>query len=238
MFVFTAYQFGGKPIPILLSAHMMWILWWGQIEAWGVVALVIGWFGMKRKSWWLIFLALILASFKPQISAIPMIALWWWSGKDRWKPLAAMLVLLLFSLWVWGPWPIWYMQGILGFVGDDHFGPWNASLGLIALPLFIPALLLPMERDKRLMAITATALIVFPYMPYYSTIVLLTFAVPWWAYLFGVLGYFPSLLGTQLAWNAIVLLPISVLIWLYMPNFVNWYQQKKQILDHSREAGV
>lgn len=224
--VYGVYMLGGKPIPILLSAHMMWVLWWGQIEVWGILAVVIGWLALQKKSWLLMFLALALASFKPQIGFVTVVALWWWSGRDRWKSLAAMLALLALSILIWGPWPVWYWQGIFGFVGDQHHTPWNASLGLWALPLFIPAMLVPLKREQRLMALTATAYIVSPYMPYYSTILLMCFAVPWWAYLFGLLGYLPSLIGTRLAWNGIVLMPILVLAWLYWPVVRAWLQQR------------
>ncbi len=229
--VYSTYVLGGKPIPILLSSHMMWILWWGQIEVWGVLAVVIGVECLRRsvphrKSWLLISLALALASFKPQVSLVPVLALWWWMGRERWKPVIAMLALFILSILIWGPWPVWYWQGIFGFIGDQHHGPWNASLGLWAMPLFIPALLLPLSREKRLIALTATAFIVSPYMPYYSTILLLCFAVPWWAYVFGFLSYLPSLIGTRLAWNAVVLLPILVLIWLYTPIVREWLERR------------
>lgn len=217
MIIFSTKKLGGNPIPILLSAHMMWILWWGQIEAWGVIAVFIAWTSYKKQKWMLMFLALILASFKPQISLVPVLALWWWSGKERWKSISAFLLLLLASLAIWGPWPVWYWQGIFGFVGNEHHGPWNASLGLWALPLFIPALLLPMKREQRLVALTATAYICSPYMPYYSSILLFSFAVPGWTYVFAFLGYLPSIIGTRLAWNAIVLFPLSILVWLYFP---------------------
>ena len=238
MFIYSTHYFGGKPVLLLLSAHMMWILWWGQIDAWGMIALVVGWIAVQRKSWQLSTLALVLASFKPQISFIPVVALWWWSGKDRWKAIPAMLGLFIFSLWVWGPWPVWYWQGIFGFVGDSHVGPWNASMGLIALPLFIPALLVPMNKEKRLIALTATALIVSPYMPYYSTIVLMAFGIPWWAYLFGFLGYLPTFIGTGLAWNSIVLMPILVLVWLYLPFGRDWARERGWLKPAIRETPV
>lgn len=229
MIVYSTYILGGKPIPILLSAHMLWILWWGQIEGWGLLAIVLGWYALKRetekadgRSWPLMFLALALASFKPQISFAPVAMLWWWSGKERWKSLAALVATFILSLVVWGPWPVWYAQGIFRFVGDEHAGPWNASIGLIAAPLFLPALLAPMDREKRLIALTATAYLASPYLPYYSTIALLSFAVPWWAYLFGLLGFFPSILGTRLAWNGIVLLPALALVWIYLPILRAW----------------
>lgn len=226
--IYGAFYLGGRPIPILLSAHMMWILWWGQIEAWGILGLVLAWIALERKSWGLMFLALALSAFKPQIGFVPVLALWWWSGRQRWWSLAAMVALFVASLWIWGPWPVWYWQGIFRFVGNQHHGPWNASLGLYALPLFLPAVLLPLDREKRLIALAATTYIVSPYMPYYSTILLLCFAVPGWAYLFGFLGYFPLVLGTRLSWNAIVGMPIGVLLWIYIPILVSWWQARRK----------
>lgn len=226
MIIFGAYIFGGKTIPILLSAHMLWILWWGQLEGWGVLGLGIAWIALRRKSWPLMFLALVISAFKPQIGFIPVLALWWWSGNNRWKSLAILSILFGISIWIWGPWPVWYLQGITKYLGDNHQGPWNASLGLIALPLFLPALLFPLNREKRLIALTATTYIISPHMPYYSTILLLCFAVPWWAYLFGFLGFFPTIIGTTLAWNGIVFLPISVLLWIYIPIINNWRKQR------------
>lgn len=228
MMVYSTYVLGGKPIGLLLSAHMMWVLWWGQVEAWGVIAVVLGWFALEKRSWSMMFLALALASFKPQISFVPVVALWWWSGKERWKSLGAYLALLALSILVWGPWPVWYWKGIFGFVGDRHHGPWSASIGLLALPLFIPALFLPLNREQRLIALAATTYIVSPYMPYYSTILLFSFAVPWWTYLFGFLGYLPSMIGTRLAWNGIVLMPILILAWLYAPLVKDWWQKREQ----------
>jgi len=222
MMIYGTRFFGGKAIPVLLSAQMWWVLWWGQIEGWAVLALVAGWIALQKRSWPLMFLALAMGSFKPQIGFIPLIALWWWSGRQRWISFAAMVLLTAVSVAIWGPWPLWYYQGITSFVGDNHFGPWNASLGWIALPLFIPALLLPLTRYQRLMALTATGLLVNPYMPYYSTIILLIFNIPWWAYVFAFSSYLPNFIGSTLAWNAVALLPLSVLAWLYWPFMVSF----------------
>ena len=218
------YVFGGRPILTLLSAQMFWVLWWGQLEGWGVLGVTLAWFAEQSASWGWMFAAMAMGGFKPQVGFAPVVALWWWLGRVRWRVFAAMLVLLAFSILVWGPWPVWYVQDILKFVGRQHFTTWNASLGWIALPLVVPALLLPMSREQRLIAITATALVVSPYMPYYSTILLLCFNIPVWAYVFAFLGYLPRELGTGLAWNAIVLLPLSVLAWLYWPILKNWWQ--------------
>jgi hypothetical protein len=226
MFIFGARRFGGRVILLLLSAQMMWVLWWGQIEGLGILALLIGLVALEKKSWFLMFLSLAVASVKPQLVLVPAAAIWWWSGKDRWKALLAMVTLVVFSIWAWGPWPLWYAQAILRFTSNGHSAIWNTSLGLVALPLYIPALLLSLNRQQRLIALIATTCIVSPYMPYYTTILLLCFAIPAWAYFFAFLGYFPNIIGTQLAWNAIVFLPLSVLVWLYWPILRSWLSRK------------
>jgi hypothetical protein len=151
-----------------------------------------------------------------------VLAYWWWSGRDRWKPMACLLLVFILSLFIWGPWPVWYAQDIAKFAGDGHANVWNASIGLLALPLFIPALLIPMSEEKRIISLTATALLVSPYMPYYSTIILLTLNIPVWAYIFAFTGYLPTVIGTRLAWNIVMFLPLSVLVWLYLPFFRTW----------------
>lgn len=225
--IWACYVFGGRPILTLLSAQLFWVLWWGQLEGWGALGLVLGWFAQEGGSWFWMFIALAVGSFKPQVGFAPVAMAWWWLGKHRWKALAAMLVLFAASLAVWGPWPLWYTTGITRFVGDGHSGTWNASVGWIALPLYLPALLLPLNKEQRLIALTATTLLFSPYMPYYSTILLLCFNIPIWAYLFAFIGYFPAELGTGWAWNAIALLPLSVLAWLYWPLLKQWWLRRR-----------
>jgi len=227
MVVWGCYVFGGRPILTLLSAQMFWVLWWGQLEGWAVLGAALGWFALQAGSWGGMFAALAMGAFKPQVGFAAVASLWWWLGKRRWIALLAMLLLTAASIAIWGPWPAWYLQDILKFVGKEHFTTWNASLGLVAAPLFLPALLLPMNREQRLIALTATSLLVSPYMPFYSTILLLCFNIPLWAYVFAFIGYLPKELGTGLAWNAITLLPLTVLAWLYWPFARRWWQGRK-----------
>ncbi|HLC34676.1 MAG TPA: hypothetical protein VJJ70_06735, partial [Anaerolineales bacterium] len=104
----------------------------------------------------------------------------------------------------------------LPFSRSTNYRPWNATLGPIALPLFLPALLVPLDRPQRLLALTATAMLDSPYMPYYSTLLLLVFPLPWPLLALAFLGYLPGLIGTTLAWKGVVLLPLGVLAWIYL----------------------
>jgi hypothetical protein len=170
--------------------------------------------------------SLLLTLLKPQVSLIPVLILWWWLGKGRWKALLISASFGIASILIWGPWPLWNISKMIRFAGDNPYGMMNTSLGVLALPLFIPAVFLPLKsRSKRLLAITATALLVSPYMPYYSTLVLFCFPLSWWIYPFAFLGYLPNLLGTDIAWRGITLFPILILISLYQEPILDFTQQ-------------
>ena len=222
-----AYWFGGKPILLLISAQFAWVLWWGQLEGWAILALVLGWIAMKRQSWWIMFLALAMASFKPQVGFLPVLAMWWWSGKARWKSAGLLFFVFLFTLVAWGPWPVWYAQGILSSsFTASHAQPVQASLGWIALPVLLLCLLLPFNRYQRVLAITAASQLASPYLPFYSMVLLFCFNLPWWMYIFGLVAHFSSVLGVTIAWNGMVFLPIAILIWLFWPIFLKWYRSR------------
>src|SRR5271157_973175 len=218
MFLYSLHLLGGKPIYLLISAQLFWILWWGQIDGLAALGVAMGWLALQEKSWKKMLLALLLAALKPQMGLLPMIAMWWWLGKERWKALAGFAVITMLSIWVYGPWPLWFVDSAYKLSNSSQYGPWNSSIGVWALPLLIPALALKLDRQQRILALTATGLLISPYMPYYSTVLLFCFPIPWWNVLFAIIGYFPRVLGTAIAWNGIVFLPISVLLWLYMPH--------------------
>jgi hypothetical protein len=182
-----------------------------------VLGVALGWLALRRKSWGLLFLGMALATLKPQMGLLPIAALWWWAGPLRWQALAAYAGLFLMSLVVWWPWPAWVFEGLFIVARGTQYEAWNASLGWAALPLLIPALVVPMGRKERLTALTAAGLLISPYTPYYSTLVLLCLPLPAWAYVFAFIGYLPGVVGTTIAWNGIVLLPLGVLGWVCWP---------------------
>jgi len=217
MFLYSINIFKGNPIYTLVSAQLFWILWWGQIEGIVILGIALGWVAYKKQSWELLTLALLLGALKPQIGAVPLLAIWWWFGSDRWKSLAIFISVVIVTIIIYGPWPLWIFEGILWITNNTQYGPWNSSIGLLGLPLFIPALLIKLNHEQRLIALIATSVLVSPYMPFYSTIILFLFDIPLWMIVFALIGYFPNVLGTAIAWNGIVLLPISILAWLYFP---------------------
>lgn len=226
LLLYSLRVFGGAKGVALLSAQTFWMLWWGQIDLLAIFGIALGWQAIQKDNWKLLALAMVLATVKPQIGGIPLAVIWWWSGANRWKALSVFAGIGLASLVIWGPWPLWVWESIRTFVAGKTYGPWNTSLGPWALPLFIPAFLMPMSRFERLRVLIATTLLISPYMPYYSTLILLCFPLPVWLYVFAFIGYFPSIIGTQLAWNAIILLPVGVLFWAYIPSLNRWRKTK------------
>ncbi len=217
MLLIASRIFKGNWFLLLFSAQASWVFWWGQVEGWVALGLALGWIAHQKKNWPLLAIGIALASVKPHLGAIPALALWWWSGEDRWKTALALLGLFAASLLIWGPWPMWMVQTIQQtFLSkSETFQPWNISLGWHAMPLLIPAILLPLPRQKRLLVLTATSMLIMPYMPYYSSLILLCMPLPSILYPLAFLGYFPTILGTQVAWKGLIALPLGILAWTY-----------------------
>jgi hypothetical protein len=150
---------------------------------------------VETKSWKLMWLAMALATLKPQVGLVPIVALWWWIGPARWRALAAYFVLLTLSVAIRGPWPMWLLEGMAIVAGGTQYQPWNASLGWGALPLFIPALAVQLDWPQRLLALSCAGLLSSPYLLYYSTLILLCMPLPGWDYVFAFLGYLPGWAG-------------------------------------------
>lgn len=56
--VLSAWLLGGRPLVLLLSLPMAWVLWLGQIDALPLLGVALGWWCVKGNRWWLLGLAL------------------------------------------------------------------------------------------------------------------------------------------------------------------------------------
>jgi hypothetical protein len=224
MFWWVTRVFSGKFWLVLVSSQLFWIIWWGQIDGLVILGVGLGWEALRKRNITYMVLAMLLATLKPQIGLVPILAIWWWFGRSRWKALLWYGVIFLLTIGLYGLWPVWFVQSVIKVATRTEQSAWNTSLGLWALPLLIPALFIKMERYPRLISLIATALLISPYMPNYSTTILFCFGLPWWFVFFALLGYFPAFLTPQPTVNIIPILPISVLIWLYYPFVKNLLQ--------------
>lgn len=120
--------------------------------------------------------------------------------------------MLVGGLLICGAWPVTILKRSSELVRSGSYLPWNTSIGWLAAPTILLALCLPVDRPSKLAAVSAAGMLPSPYLPYYSTLLLLVFPLPLWLYPLAFLGYLPGLIGTALAWNRIVLLQFS--LWL------------------------
>jgi len=80
-------------------------------------------------------------------------------------------------------------------------------------------------------------MLISPYMPYYSSIVLLGFNLPAWMFVFAFIGYLPKLISPALAWQGLFLFPVSIIIWIYWPEIIQvWLWMKNVIFQKNIKA--
>jgi hypothetical protein len=206
--VLSAWLLGGRPLVLLLSLPMVWVLWLGQIDALPLLGVALGWWCVKGNRWWLLGLALVLLSVRPQQGLGPALLYLWWA-KDRWRPLALPALTLVLSFACWGlDWPLGWFRTL------QDFRPtwWNATLWPWGLLAIIPAVGLPADRHTRLRLVTCANLIASPYVAVYHYVVLMAQELPWWVFF---LSYTTVLIlpfaRDAFAWGGI--LPVSVLLW-------------------------
>lgn len=227
--IFVTKILKGNVYIALFSAQMFWVLWWGQIDWIGILGVGLTWLAYKKNSWLLMGLGILLVAIKPQIGLLAVTYLWF-QYKEKWKTAAFVFVFFLISLLIWGLWPLKIIDNILNYVDEGSFAFWNSSLGLIGLPLFF-LLFIKKPIEDKFLAIIAITLIVSPYLPYYSTLVLLCFPLPVGLYIFAFSGYSLNLLGPTITYQALVLLPMSVLIKIYWLESSNIWKLGKHYIQ-------
>lgn len=193
--VFAACRvFGGKAAALILSYPMAASLYFGNISGLLCTGIALMWLGLAKRSWVTAGIGLTAAAIKPQIGVIAAIVLLCSIEGDirsprdllaknaaRWKalllPLAALTLSLVLS-------PEWISQTvarirIMPAVDQEasitawrYLGPW----GLLAL---LPPLLLPLDRQRRLVALIAAWLAAAPYFQPSDMAALFMFPLGW-----------------------------------------------------------
>lgn len=226
LLVYSSRVLGGKWLPVLFSAQLVWILWYGQIEGIVIFGITLCVLALKRNEWGWLAVGLLLALTKPQVGLAPAIYLWWRSGNMRWKSAAVIAGVFIGTLAAWGPWPLWILNETGHLLDNGAYHIFNVSLGLYALPLLIPAIALPLKPQSRLLALSATALLISPYLPYYSTILLLVQPIPAWLYVFAFYSYLSPYIGAVWGMKPVILLPLLTLAYLYYPFARDWVKKR------------
>jgi len=190
---FATRIFGGRTSLNLLSFQMLYVAFIGQII--GVIAagLALLWWGLHRRRWALAGLGLTIACTKFHIGLIVgsiLLLIADISWRERLRVLVVPVVVLALSLVIYPMWPL----DVLATIRNTPANDWGSIslwrwIGPSALFLWIPALLLPLSRSQRLVALTATMALTLPYFQQTDLLTLFILPIGWAYVILGNLGY-------------------------------------------------
>jgi len=212
--------FGGQLIYVIPSYQFIYLLFYGQIDAFIVLGLALEKLATQKKRPYLFGWGALLSLLKPQISSIATLYLWLQlkTWKNRIMSLVPMVITFAISVLYYGWWLSEWIHHLknnelsrLGSISLWEFiGPW-ASI------LWLPLLLKPCKDYDCLKLILATSALAMPYYQQHSLVTLQVLPIGPIAWIgnIGFLFYF-------LRWSALeltVLLPIAVYLRCLYRNF-------------------
>lgn len=230
--------FGGTMLVALTSYQMFYVLYYGNITGVILGGLALLWWALAHGRWHLAGLGLLIACTKPQIG-VPFGALLLLladiSWRDRFKVLIVPAVISVASLIVF---PLWPLDTLDRLQNDTPVGWGSVTLwrwiGFLALPLWLPALLLPMKAPSRAVAVVASMSLASPY--FQQTDLLLLFALPiGWLGVLGNLGY-AFLWYKWTALRVLAIIPALAYAVVVGPLLMAWWRARRG-LDDGAEVG-
>jgi hypothetical protein len=214
--VFAARVFGGRAGVALISYQMMFAVYYGQIAGVIVAGLAWYWWFMLQRKPLIAGIGAIFALIKPQLG-FPLLIAIGMTGDDKWRNriVSSLPVFGIFalSLLTFGNWTAeWFARfsydppnTLASITLWDYVGP-------TILVLWIPAILLPMDAESRLIIIAAASSLAVPY--YQQTGLISIYVLPvGWLGLLGNLGFLMAFGGfAALEW--LIIVPIIAYVWM------------------------
>ena len=173
LLLWACRRLGGNPFVLLFSFPLLGQLWLGQVDALIAAGLALA---LTAKNSYLVGAGLVLASIKPQVAGVSILLILWQKRRE-WRIWAVPVLVLAFSLAVFGPdWPLrWLLSG-----NRPAHHSWSfSSLFPWGLAAFAAVLLLRGEQEQVRGSLIASA-IGAPSFSVYSHVLLLLFDAPWW----------------------------------------------------------
>ncbi len=222
---FALRVFGGKSYFVLLSYQLLTSIYYGQITGIVVGGLGLCWWGITQKKWDLAGLGLLIAATKYQVGLLALIFIWY-SGIS-WKTFLRMLVVPvgigLISMVVYPLWPLEIIQKLsmfsyihLGITAWIYIGAW-------ALLLWLPAVLLPLNRDQRFFSLFVLVTFATPYFQHIDLISLFSMPLGWLP-LIGAIGALYPLLNIW-AVRLVALAPVLIYLRIILPAGGQWIRR-------------
>jgi hypothetical protein len=196
--LFAVRVFGGRSILLLAAFQTFFILVFGQITGIIIAGLALTLWGLVHEKPWVAGLGIVIACTKYQIGVPAALAIWVFYGgsfNNRLRALILPIMISILSLVIYPLWPLSIWETVHNFPPND----WGSItlwrwVGPLALFLWLPPLLLPLPRDRRLKAIIAAIPLAVPY--FQQTDLLLLFALPvGWLPLLGDIGVLYKVVG-------------------------------------------
>ena len=222
--------FGGHTPLTLLSYQMLYVLGYGNIVGILIGGLAVFWWALAHKRWHLAGAGLILASTKYQIGLSIGIFLFLMaeiSWQSRLKVLVVPLIVTAFSLTLYPLWPLDLVEALQRYPPDDKgsITLWK-WIGPAALLFWLPPLLIPLSKTKRLIALAATTALAIPY--FQQTDLLALFMLPvGFLTLLGNLGYLFWFYQWQ-AMQLLTIVPLSIYAIILIPALYRWICYRNQ----------
>jgi len=212
----AARVFGGAPALAVLNYQLLYGVYYGQLTGIIIGGLALFHWGLASRRWLLAGTGLLIGCAKFQLGVPLALVLWLLSDapwRVRLKALIIPAVAAGLSLVIYPLWPLEVAERIMVANPPNDWG--SVSLwrwvGPLALLLWLPTLLLPMPRQRRLVAVIATAALALPYFQQADLIALYALPVGW----LSLLGNVGFLFSTH-AWyalQAVVIVPLTAYIW-------------------------
>lgn len=216
----AARVFGGKTSIVLFSYQVLNMFYWGQITGILLGAIAFFWWSLSHKYWHWAGLGLIIACAKFQLG-IPLGFILLWladiSWNQRLKVFIVPLLVGFISLFLYPNWPITVYTTILSNppVNDANITFWR-WVGPAALLLWIPPLFLPLQKEKRAIALVATLALAQPYFLMAEILSLMVMPIGWFV-LVGDLGVLFPLFSFKI-YYFLAILPLMIYLIVIIPS--------------------
>ncbi|MEZ4667184.1 MAG: hypothetical protein R3E39_04575 [Anaerolineae bacterium] len=236
---FAVRVFGGKTAPLLFGYQMLYGLYFGQLTGIIVGGLALFWYGMVNRRFYLAGLGLLIACTKIQTGLPITITLWLiapLSWRERLQILIIPIIAVVASFAIYGFWPLEVLYRVTTGNPPNDWG--SVSLwrlfGPSVLALWLPTIMLPFTRVRRMMAVMATTAIALPYFQQADLITLFVFPTGWFP-LAGNIGLlFPFVKFTAL--QAIAVVPSTMYLWLIGSEALKLLRSRMEKLSPSSLA--
>jgi hypothetical protein len=181
--LYAGRVFGGRTILLLAAFQTFYILVFGQITGIIIGALALALWGLVHEKPWAAGLGILIACTKYQIGLPAALGIWAFYGGSASNRIRALILPALIgglSLVLYPLWPLRVLETVRSYPPND----WGSItlwrwLGPLASVFWLPPLLLPLPRDRRLLALLAAIPLAVPYFQQTDLLLLFAFPVGW-----------------------------------------------------------